>query len=535
MSSPEDQDRSSWQRKTLRHRAGVPAAVPDRTTRSGAEQADLSFRSGARAHALRSVGWSGAFLLVSRLSSVLAIPLVLHSLGPALYGVWVMGGALIMVQGLFDLGVGAASARFVAVVAAQGSKPAVVVVFRRALVFYLALSAIVAGPLLIWSADLASRLPSIAAPAEARAAVLIRYIAVAFALTNITLVLASLLQGINRVDAAYRGQALGWLVYVPVLAIGIHLGPAVQAVGLAWVCGYVLQVALLAIDARSAVARLPAAAVAPPSFREMLSLGGWWQLSSWADFATFQFPRLAGGFALSASDLVALDVALRASQLVVAPLYAAFPLVLPAAARVWTLQGRRGLTLFLDRWFVPGAIALCLFTITFISVEQPALAAWTGRSLDSFNLLLDTSVLVGVAAHASTGLFSSVLLATGNISPILHYKRNQLLLSILLVPVSLIAGPVATGLALGLALTLPAIAFDREGVLSFYLKVPSRRSPLWRRLLATAAAFSASLFAMAWVLRAALPEWMIAATLLSIWAGGCTVGAFWFWRSWRTQ
>jgi O-antigen/teichoic acid export membrane protein len=501
-------------------------------TGRAAGHGDGSALSQTRSQAFWSVGWSGAFLLVSRLAAVLAVPLVLHSLGSALYGVWVMGGALIMIQGLFDLGVGAALVRFVAVGAARGSRTAVLIVFRRALVFYLALSVAIGVPLLIWAGGIASLLPSVHASAESQAALLIRYAAVAFALTNVTLVLASLLQGVDRVDAAYRGQTLGWLLYVPVLALGILFDGAAHAVGLAWVCSYALQVVFLSASAQSAVGDLSESEVPPPSFRQMLSLGGWWQLSSWADFATFQLPRLAGAFVFSASSLVALDVALRAAQLVVAPLFAVYPLVLPAAAKAWTLRGREGLRIFLERWFLRGAIALWLLATTFVPVEQPVLAAWTGRPAHSFNVWLNASVLIGIAAHASTGLFSSALLAAGDISPVLRYKKRQLILGLVLVPISLIGGAVTTGIALAIALAAPAFAFNRQEAHVFSLHLPSRRSPVLRRVAAATAVILAALSAAAWLLEGVLPMWLIASTLLPLWGGACVLAWLWCWSSW---
>jgi O-antigen/teichoic acid export membrane protein len=484
---------------------------------------------------LWSIGWSGAFLVVSRLSAVLAVPLVLHSLGSALYGVWVMGGALIMIQGLFDLGVGAALVRFVAVAAAQGSRPTVLIVLRRALLFYLALSVAVGVPLSVCAGEIASLLPSVSAAAESQATLLIRYVALAFGLTNVTLVLASLLQGINRVDAAYRGQTLGWVFYVPLLVVGIQLGGAAQAIGLAWACSYLLQIALLSASVRTAVADLSEREVAPPSFRQMLSLGGWWQLASWADFATFQLPRLAGGFVLSANALISVDVALRAAQLVVAPLFAVYPLILPTAAKEWTVRGREGLRMFLDRWFLGGAIALWLFATSFVPVEQGVLAAWTGRPAESFSVWLSGPVLIGTAAHASTGLFSSALLATGDISSVLRYKKWQLILGLVLVPLALMGGPVTTGMALGIALAAPALAFTRRELVAFGLHLPSRRSPVWRRVATTTAVTLAVLSCLAWVLARAVPAWGIASTLLPLWAGACVLGWLWCWRSWAAR
>jgi O-antigen/teichoic acid export membrane protein len=446
-----------------------------------------------------------------------------------------MGGALIMIQGLFDLGIGTALVRFVAVAATQDSRPAVLIVFRRALLFYIGLSVAVGLPLWIWAEAIASVVPSVHASTEGQAALLVRYVAVSFGLTNVTLVLASLLQGVDRVDAAYRGQTLGWLAYAPLLAIGIQFDGAAHAVGLAWVCSYVLQLALLFASTWRAVADLSTHLAPVPSLGEMISLGGWWQLSSWADFATFQLPRLAGGFVLPANSLVALDVALRAAQLVVAPFFAVYPIVLPAAAKAWTLHGAEGLRTFVERWFLPGAVSLWLFSTTFVPLEVPALVAWTGRPTDSFNLWLNASVLLGVVAHASTGLFSSARLAAGNVSPVLRYKKQQLVLALALVPLALFGGSVTVGLALGFALTLPALAFNRREVDAFRVRLPRRGSPLVHRLLAATLGTCTVLSCTVWLLRAVVPAWAIIAILSPIWLTTCAIASMWCWRSWNVR
>jgi O-antigen/teichoic acid export membrane protein len=501
-------------------------------TRSPTHRATASEK---RSHALWSFGWSGAFLLVTRLSAVLAVPLVLHSLGPALYGVWVVGGALIMIQGLFDLGIGAALVRYVAVEASRGSRSAVLIVLRRGGAFYVALSVAISLPLWVFADEIASLFPSVHASATGEAASLLRYVAVSFALTNVALVLASLLQGVNRVDAAYRDQTLGWLLYVPLLAIGLQFGQAVHVVGLAWVGAYTLQLLLLSVSSWSAVRRLPRNTAPAPSLGEMFLLGGWWQLSSWADFATFQLPRLLGAFILPATSLVELDVALRAAQVVVAPFFAAYPLVLPAATEEWTVRGFEGLRVFLDRWFLPAASALWVASTTFIPIERTALAAWTGSSARSFDLWVSASVLLGVAAHASTGLFSSARLATGIISSVVHYKVRQLVLALVLVPAGLVGGVETGGIALGVSLALPALAFNRDEARVFRLRLPSRRSRFVRRLVLTSALAVPLLSVVSWLSGKTLPAWASVAILFPLWAGLCLAAWWWCWRSWTAS
>jgi O-antigen/teichoic acid export membrane protein len=486
----------------------------------------------ARSHVLRAVGWSAAFLVVSRLSSVLAVPVVLHSLGPALYAVWVVGGVLVGVQSLFDLGVSTAMARFVAVAAARQSRPAVLTIFWRSLLFYVVLSLVVSVPLYVFAGDVSGLFPSLDGHAEAQAALLLRYAAVAFALTNITLVLASVLQGVDRVDAAYRGQTIGWVLYVPLLLAGVQLGDSVHAVGLAWVLTYGLQVLLLARDTWTAVGGLPKREEPTPSIRQMLSLGAWWQLSSWADFATFQLPRLIGGLALSPSALISVDVAIRGAQVVVAPFFAVYPLVLPTVTKLWTVRGEDAVRGFLERWFVFGAIALAAFAVPFIPLEGPALAAWTGRSTASFSLWLDGAVLLGVCAHASTGLFTAARLSLGQVAPIVTYKKHQLLTAIVLLPPAALAGAVAIGFALGIALFAPALAFNRNEAKAFGLTLPSLQSPLWRRLVIGLTFAVAVLSFLTALLEGAWPPWIVASTTLALWLGVCGAVTIWCWRYW---
>jgi len=313
--------------------------------------------------------------------------------------------------------------------------------------------------------------------------------------------------------------------------MAVSFGGAAHAVGLAWVCSYGLQVVLLSGSAWGAVRKLGNHETPIPSIGQMLSLGGWWQLSSWADFATFQLPRLAGGFALSANALVALDVAIRAAQLAVAPLFAVYPLLLPAAARAWTRGGAHEMKVFLERWFLRGAIALWLLATSFVPLERAALAAWTGRSAESFDIWLNASVLIGVVAHASTGLFSSARLAVGNVRPVVQYKTWQLILGLVFIPPAVVVGPVATGIALGIALAAPALLYNRREVDAFQLRLPSRHSPVWRRvtvvtvLLVSILSFAVSLLA------GKLPSWLVILALLPFWASASALAWLWCSRS----
>ncbi len=427
---------------------------------------------------LSGFGWSAAFLLVTRASTVAAVPIVLDGLGADLYSVWVLAGALVMIQSLFDLGVASAVVRYVAVAASVdgGARSPVLRIAARAMGFYFVLSAVVFLPLWFAARPLAE-LVHFLKPSEVGAAVVIvRWGAVAFVLTNFTLVAASVLQGIDRVGASYRDQTIGWLLYVPLLLVGMSVAPHAEAVGFAWVGAYAVQAVLLARSLVVGIEGVPAGAGVIPGIREMLSFGGRWQISAWADFATFQLPRFLAGVALSSGDLVSLDVAIRAGQFLVAPLFAFYPTVLPRATALLARGGSPMLRSFLQRLYGLGVIAVVVGLCVFIPLETPLLSIWTGRATSTFNLLAVALILVGSAAHASTGLLSSALLARGEIRPMIVYKSRQLVLAAVLLAIATRVGLLAVGLALCISLALPALAFNAATARELALRGPGAQA-----------------------------------------------------------
>jgi O-antigen/teichoic acid export membrane protein len=409
---------------------------------------------------LQGFGWSAAYMVATRASTFLAVPLVLGGVGPRLYAVWVLACSLVSIQSLFDFGVASALVRFVAQAAASDSRKAVIVITRRALAFYVLLSVVVAVPMWLFAGPFADLIPFLRSDEHRAAVVIVHWSVIAFGLTNITLVLATTLQGIDRVGPSYRDQTVGWMLYLPVLIAGLQLGSHAQAVGAAWVGAYAVQLLLLTRTLVVNVRKVPSGDASPPTSREMLSFGGRWQISAWADFATFQVPRFVASFGLTAADALAIDVAIRAGQLAVAPLFAFYPTVVPHATALFTRDGLDGMRRFLAPYYSRGVLVLIAGTCFCLALEIPALAAWTGRPPGSFEPLVPGLILIGSVAHASTGLFSSAYIARGDVRSIISYKLAQLLAAAVLMSVAAPFGAVPLAAALGAALTVPAIGFN---------------------------------------------------------------------------
>jgi O-antigen/teichoic acid export membrane protein len=437
----------------------------------------------------RSVRWSWIFLLVSRASTFVAVPIIIDAAGTDLYATWVLAGTIVTAQGLVDFGLGAALVRFAAVARAEASRQVARTVLRRALALYLALSFAVGVPMLIWADELVGLVPYLSGADQDAAVNLVTYAAVTFGLTNLVLVFDGFLRGLNRISTSYRVQSAGWALFVPTLLLCFQLDMGIAAAGVAWLVSYGLQAVVLCGFALMELRRLPPSEAAPPSWSEMASIGGRWQVSSWADFATFQLPRIVGGVALSSSALVSIDLGLRFAQMLMAPLLAVYPVVLPTATEVWKKHGATGLATLLSRWYRPGAAALSLVVASAAPLAAPAISVWTGQKLTGSEIAVASMIAVAVAAHASTGLFSSALLATGNLGPVVRYKALQLAVGVPLVFLGGQLGLVALAASVSVALALPALIFNRQA--GRVLRVPPQSDSVGRRaVVATALLFA---------------------------------------------
>jgi hypothetical protein len=243
---------------------------------------------------------------------------------------------------------------------------------------------------------------------------------------------------------------------------------------------------------------------------------------------------VVAGLALSASAVVNLDVAIRAGQFAVAPLFAFYPTVLPRAASLVTRGGNAALRSFLQPYYSIGAVVVVIGISVLAPLEVPALATWTGRSTGSFNPLVAAGVLVGTSAHASTGLLSSALLARGDVRSVLTYKARQMLLAIVLLSITAPLGLVPMGLALCVSLALPALCFNATAARQLELASPLPGRSARRRLTAFALIQVSVPMTLVLALRGAVAPWqllglavlaaVVCAVLVGVAIRGCNGG-----------
>lgn len=185
----------------------------------------------------RLIAKTGSWSLVAKVAAAanlfIAIPFVLHALGPAEFGAWATLVSLVMFAGFLDFGLGNGTMNLVAAAHSRGNTDEVAAVIyegRRTLIWISALLTplfLAALPLMPWYRLLG--LPASLSGAS-RIAVAAVLFSVAFA---VPLNLANRVQlGLGRGDQAFRWQAAGQLftlVLVIVLARAHYSFPALTA------------------------------------------------------------------------------------------------------------------------------------------------------------------------------------------------------------------------------------------------------------------------------------------------------------------
>lgn len=445
----------------------------------------------SRVPVARSISWTVVHTLLMRLSGIVAVPLILTHFDGDTYAAWVVAGALIGSQGLVDLGAGAVITRYAAAEASRGSRAGVRGVMQAGGLFYGVLSAVVLAAMvaviLLTPGPLAGR-------GEAGTDVLFACAAVAFGLTNARLVFASVVEGTGRVDRSYALQCIEPVLFLAVLVAGIAADVGYAAVGAAWVASALGGALLLGAGAFVGVRGLGDAPATPVSLGEVARLGGGWQVSAWADFASFQAPRVLAGLFLPVANLVVLDIALRLAQVVVFPLFALFPLVMPLVTRAREQEGQeaaRRVAHELER-IVQAMTVLGIGLV--LPLLVPAAVVWTGLPAGGLDQFVFAAVMAGAALHASTGVLTSTLLAFGTVRKVVVYKALQLGLALALVsPASVIDERLAAA-AILVSLGAPALWFNHAGIRAVEIDAPWPPAAL-ARLLAVAGAGCAAVWA----------------------------------------
>lgn len=391
-------------------------------------------------------GIAANFLL--KVIGLIAVAIQVAMLGVDLFGVLVVALVFLGGQGLVDLGVPAATAKFISVSQTHNDRQLARRVIRYSLSFYALLSVAVSA---VFFASLEGALSLLHVPDALRsdARILLLWMIPAFGISNLALVYQATLQGLQYVYITNVILLGAQVAYLVTLAIGWRLDLGVWGVGIALVLLYSSQLAMLW---QAGSKRLPTGEAQGQerlSISEFLRYGSTVQLVAVLDFVIFQVPKLVAGSYLGVSAAATFDLASRLPAAAASLATPLLPPLLPAAAQLAARHDRRGLGALLERTTRQLVMLLVPIFAVLVVVGPSALTAWTNGAVTGEAATFRWLAL-GIFLHTLPGGMTAIYFGMGDATTVARYK-GILLLSAAILAVPLTAWLGLAGLAAAIA------------------------------------------------------------------------------------
>jgi O-antigen/teichoic acid export membrane protein len=342
-------------------------------------------------------------LAIPALAAVFFVPVTVHALGPARFGLLALAWAVAEGSGMFDFGLGRATVRFVADGAARGAQRVREVVLAS--VFSQTTAGILAGLLLFLLAPALVRgvfkiSPAIIPEAIAMFRVLALHLPVLLCIAS----LRAALEGAQRFDLSTALRVPSSLASVLVPAIGASLGASLPAI--MWML-LAVRVALAVLNAEAVRRTLLQGRWALPSglstLREMLGYSGWVAVSAALGPALGSADRFVVGAVVGAIGLGYYTGAAEAANRFLLIPSTVFSALLPAlantearGARDRSLAATRAAARQLATLLLPLCLVLFMFAPAILRLWLgPAYAQQAGTALR----ILAVGVFLGGLAH----------------------------------------------------------------------------------------------------------------------------------------
>lgn len=286
-------------------------------------------------------------------------PFVLNRLGAERFGIWALffafGGYLMT----FNLGIGNAMIRFIAIERASGDRHAIVKTLVRGMQLSIALGLLWALVVVVVREGItqAFRVPTELVP-ETLTSLMIFAVGVFFTFPVQTLTGA--LQGFERLDSSNLATVVGVVAHVVALYLGLSAGGGLLAVAAAGVIGQAVTTFLGAALLWRPVRETPSETRGPgPRWRDLLHFGAAMQMINGLSILQYQIGKIMLGLLGSLAMVSDYEVASRVASGVAAIPFLVIAALVPAVTRVWESGGPSELTPMFNsslRWLYPQTV-----------------------------------------------------------------------------------------------------------------------------------------------------------------------------------
>lgn len=197
---------------------------------------------------LSNTGFNAAGRAWTLVMSLVLTPYILHQVGDARFGIWVLAGVVCRHFGMVDFCLGHAFVTFIAEDAARGRQEGVNRTLAAGQAFYIVLAAVVVG--IAW--PLIPSLLDVLHVAEAdrpEAVFVFRVALILFALMNVLRVYPAVCDGLQRMDVMNVAGMGTTLIWIGGTVVSLEMGYGLRGLSLSQLASYVVYIVIIAVAA----------------------------------------------------------------------------------------------------------------------------------------------------------------------------------------------------------------------------------------------------------------------------------------------
>ncbi|MDQ6884416.1 MAG: oligosaccharide flippase family protein [Candidatus Dormibacteraeota bacterium] len=341
---------------------------------------------------------------------IVSVPIVLHGIGAAAYGVFVLASLVLGYTALLDLGLTPAVIRSIAIHHATGDTRRLQAVIATAMTMLLILGVLVGGLLVLLTPIAVDSFLHVPASLRSDARFVLYVAAAGFACNMVLLLFVGVAQGLQRLDLfASRTVALGTAIAVAQV-VTVKMGGGLRGLAAVTIALNVVSLLVFVIVGRRL---LPTVSFRPgfdrSALSELMGFGAMKFINQAAVQVIFHVDRLivAAFLPIAAVSYYAVPVSICQKFILVQQ--AVNQAFFPAAAELHALDDRARLQRLYRSAVKLGLTALLPFMIIPSILAYPLLAAWIGPSFagSSAPILAVLAVAYGVVAVSSVAGFAA--------------------------------------------------------------------------------------------------------------------------------
>lgn len=337
-------------------------------------------------------------------ASIISVPVILHHIGTAGYGVWVLGLTVILYLSIADAGFGPAIQRWTAVARGSGDGSAATRLLWTSVAIYAAIAIPASLAFAALSPTLARLFTAAPGPMRDDATQMFRLVSLALLLVLMTNAIGNVLQGLERFQAITLSAILGAIVQLAAILALMAAGRGLQGLAEALVIQQLVVLATRLVALRDVLGAGRPGILRRSELRAVIGFAGRLQLNALAGLINSQSDKVVVGIVATAAVVGQLGIA---SQLVdggrLLVTAALAPIVSALAVTVGTRdveQLRRQFAWMHRTWlYVIGG-----GTVIAMGALYPIVDGWIGGHHEAIVLGLVLTLANGISLCTGTGV-----------------------------------------------------------------------------------------------------------------------------------